>query len=168
MSQARITIALNVQQVLVRLWRADQFATDAAAIWQRKKLKQEASLPRSGVTDPLFQIKHRCFGNVCGTDFPSSTVVSRFEAQVTDHGLGFFQGVQVADVMPLVEHFTHHGVDYLAHQPGGRAAFIQLIRNGLAFTDQGEIVIEKTGEQLQFIVGQMGRWADGPVSRARV
>jgi hypothetical protein len=36
------------------------------------------------------------------------------------------------------------------------AAFIQLIRNGLAFADQGEIVIEQAGEQLQFIVGQMG------------
>ncbi|MNN44107.1 hypothetical protein D3C81_1583850 [compost metagenome] len=82
--------------------------------------------------------------------------MSRFEAQVMDHGLGFFQGVQVADVMPLVEHFAHHGVDHLEHQPGGLAAFIQLIRNGLAFADQGEIVIEQTGEQLQLIVGQMG------------
>ncbi|MOA39872.1 hypothetical protein D3C78_1616850 [compost metagenome] len=58
--------------------------------------------------------------------------------------------------MPLVEHFAHHGVDHLEHQPGGLAAFIQLIRNGLAFADQGEIVIEQTGEQLQLIVGQMG------------
>ncbi|MNN43546.1 hypothetical protein D3C81_1577870 [compost metagenome] len=73
-----------------------------------------------------------------------------------DHGLGFFQGVQIADVMPLVEHLANHGVDYLAHQPGGLAAFIQLIRNGLAFVDQGEIVIEQAGETSQLIVGQLG------------
>ncbi|MNR19623.1 hypothetical protein D3C85_1364280 [compost metagenome] len=72
-----------------------------------------------------------------------------------DHGLGFFQGVQVADVIPLVEHLTHHGVDHLAHQAGGLAAFLQLIRNGLAFADQDEIVIEQAGEQLQLFVGQL-------------
>ncbi|MNT82407.1 hypothetical protein D3C72_2221310 [compost metagenome] len=58
--------------------------------------------------------------------------------------------------MPLAERFSHHGVDHLAHQAGGLAAFIQLIRNGLAFADQGEIVIEQAGEQLQLFVGQMG------------
>ena len=115
LSQARITIALNVQQVLVRPWRADQFATDTAAIWQRKKLEQEAGLPQSEVTDLLLQIKHRCFGKVRGTDFPGSTVVSRFEAQAMDHGLGLFQGVQITEVMPLVEHFAHYSVDHLAH-----------------------------------------------------
>lgn len=149
-------MALNVQQVVVRPWRADQFASDTAAIRQREQFEQEASLPRNEVTDPFFQIKHRFFGKVCGTDLPGSTVVPRFEAQAMEHGLGFFQGVQVADVMPLVEHFSHHGVDHLAHQPGGLTAFIQLNRNGLAFADQGEIVIEQTGEQLQLIVGQMG------------
>ncbi|MNJ04692.1 hypothetical protein D3C73_1655650 [compost metagenome] len=58
--------------------------------------------------------------------------------------------------MPLVEHLANHGVDHLAHQPGGRAAFSQLIWDGLAFDDQGEIVVEQAGEQLQLIVGQMG------------
>ena len=61
-----------------------------------------------------------------GTDFPGSTVVSRFEALAMDHGFGFFQGVQIAEVRPLVEHFADHGVDHLAHQPGGLAAFIQI------------------------------------------
>lgn len=81
--------------------------------------------------------------------------MSRLEAQEMDHGLGIFQGVQIADMMPLVEHFAHHGVDHLAHQPAGQAAFIQLFRNGLAFADQGEIVIEQAGKQLQLTVGQM-------------
>jgi hypothetical protein len=44
----------------------------------------------------------------------------------------------------------------LAHQPGRLTAFIQLIQNGLAFADQGKIVIEQAGEQLQRMVWQMG------------
>jgi hypothetical protein len=72
-----------------------------------------------------------------------------------DHGLGFFQGVKVRDVALLVEHLAYYGIDHLVHQSVGRAATIQFIQNGLAFADQGEIIIEDAGDQLQRIVGQM-------------
>ncbi|MNI77040.1 hypothetical protein D3C85_1473840 [compost metagenome] len=79
-----------------------------------------------------------------------------FEAQVTDHGLSFFQRVQVTDMVLLAESFTDHRVDDLADLSDRLAAVIQFVRNGLAFADQGEIVIEYAGQQLQFIDGQMG------------
>jgi hypothetical protein len=137
--------------------KACQSATpDAIAVRQGKGFEQQTSWFEVEIASPALQIAQCFFSEVCGTDLPGSTVVSRLEAQAMDHGLSIFQGVQIADMMPLVEHFAHHGVDHLAHQSGGLAAFIQLLRNGLAFADQGEIVIEQAGEQLQLIVGQMG------------
>src|SRR3546814_8985010 len=74
----RCALVTGVQTCALPIY---QFATDTAAIWQRKKLEQEAGLPQSEVTDPLLQIKHRFFGKVRGTDFPSPTVVSRSEGR---------------------------------------------------------------------------------------
>ncbi len=64
-----------------------------------------------------------------------------------DRGLGFFQGVQVTDVMSLIEHFASHGIDHLQHQPGRLEVFIQFIRNGLSLADQSDVVIEQAGKQ---------------------
>lgn len=86
----------------------------------------------------------------------TSANAARYSTSINATGVPASSCSCLADVLPLVEHFAHHGIDHVAHQPGGRAAFIQLLRNGLAFADQGELVIEQAGEQLQLIVGQMG------------
>lgn len=145
--QRRVKIALDLNQVIVSPGRADQLTPDAIAVWQGKGFKQQSGWLGVGIANSAFQVAQCFVSEVCGTDLPGSTVVSCVEAQTMDHGLGFFQGVQVTDVMSLIEHFASHGIDYLPHQPGGLETFFQFIRNGLAFADQGGVVIEHAGKQ---------------------